>query len=177
MAWLENGLVRAGIFQLAWFGCIFAAAAGQLWLSSLIIWGAAIVLGKGQPLTLLVAGAAFNLVGDGALCGLGFLLSADGHAQVLPPFWLMGLWVAFAAIVPSGFGWLKNRLWLAAVLGAVFGPMSYASGVSLGALQLGPWSSSMLGVGLLWLVAFPVLVHLGTRTASSIDPTSASSQG
>ena len=178
MAWLNSSIAKAILFQVAWFGCIFAAADGQLWLASLVIWTTALFLARGLPMPLLVLGAAFNGLGDGALCWLGLLLSADGSLQAWPPFWLMGLWVAFAALVPSGFSWLKGRLWLAAILGAVFGPISYASGVKLGALQFGPWTESMIGVAILWLIAFPTLVWLGTKELpSSTDPTSGASQG
>ena len=82
----------------------------------------------------------------------------------------MGLWVAFAAMIPSGFAWLKGRLWLAGLLGAIFGPLSYASGVKLGALQFGPWVESMMGVAVLWLVAFPALVWVGTRMRLCLRP-------
>lgn len=178
MKWMDHTLTKAAIFQLAWFGCIFAAADGQLLLSSLVIWGTAIFLARGVPRPLLLLGLAFNLIGDGALCRFELLLSAEGAIQDWPPFWLMGLWVAFAAMIPSGFAWLKGRLWLAGLLGAIFGPLSYASGVKLGALQFGPWVESMMGVAVLWLVAFPALVWGGTRNAPvSKDPTSGSSPG
>ena len=178
MGWLNSSIAKAILFQVAWFGCILSAADGQLWLASLVIWATAIFLARGLPMALIVLSVAFNVFGDGALCRLGLLLSAEGAVQTWPPFWLMGLWVAFAALVPSGFSWLKGRLWLAAILGAVFGPISYASGVKLGALQFGSWTDSILGVGVLWLVAFPTLVWFGTKERPSLrDPTSGASQG
>lgn len=86
------------------------------------------------------------------------------QATVLPPVWLLSLWPVFASAMMRGrsLDWLQPRLALAAVIGAVVGPLSYAAGGRLGALELDGWRSRMV-IGVCWALAMPVLAFLARR--------------
>jgi hypothetical protein len=57
--------------------------------------------------------------------------------------------------------WLSGRYALAAVLGAVAGPLSYLGGERLGAITV----ESPLAIGIEWAIATPLLVYLKERTS------------
>lgn len=83
------------------------------------------------------------------------------QATVLPPPWLLSLWPVFACAMMRGHSleWLQTRLPLAAVIGAVVGPLSYVGGGRLGALELDGWRSLVTIAGC-WAVAMPALALL-----------------
>lgn len=86
------------------------------------------------------------------------------QANSLPPLWLLSLWPVFAGSMMLGnsLQWLQTKLPIAAAIGAVVGPLSYAGGGRLGALELDGWRSRIvIGVG--WAIAMPVLALLARR--------------
>ena len=65
----------------------------------------------------------------------------------------------FACVAGAG----RGQLWLGpavvAVLGAVCGPLSYAAGARLGAIELHPNAlASLAGIALVWGLAMPALL-------------------
>jgi hypothetical protein len=79
---------------------------------------------------------------------------------VVPPF-IAGLWAAFATLPRFSLRWLVGRPALAALLGAVGGPLSFAAGVRLGAVGVGPTPALTWGVlALEYALATPLLLRL-----------------
>ncbi len=89
------------------------------------------------------------------------------QATWFPPWWLLSLWPVFASAMMRGqaLEWLTRRPVLAAVLGAVAGPLSYSGGARLGALEL-HGVRSLVTIGVCWAVAMPLLTWL----ARALEP-------
>ncbi len=91
------------------------------------------------------------------------LIKYNSHQYTLswiPPLWIFFLWALFAVNI-NLFSWLKKRWVLAAVLGAIGGPMSYLSVVRLGgASLLKPLPLVVMIVGGIWAILFPGLMVL-----------------
>lgn len=71
------------------------------------------------------------------------------------PFWLMGLWIIFPMTLNHSLSWLKGRIPLQAILGAVGGGGSYVAGAALGAAE-----GSTLGlliVAAFWALWLPLI--------------------
>jgi hypothetical protein len=100
---------------------------------------------------------------------LDLLRDPNGVSLDVAPFWLVGLWVAFAAVLTSGFDWLRQKVWLSVLLGGVFGPLSYVGGVRIGALTMPEQTPAVLGVAILWMIAFPVLLWLVGKVEGTPD--------
>jgi hypothetical protein len=124
-----------------------------------------------------------EVVRGGLALGLGLLLElvhqyAGGlrvqQAGVLPPAWLLSLWPVFAAAMMTGhpLAWARPRKALAAVLGAVVGPLSYSGGGRLGALEL-DGMRSVIALSLCWAVAMPTLAWL----ADWLEPAAPAPEG
>jgi hypothetical protein len=69
----------------------------------------------------------------------------------------------FATTLNVSLRWLRSRPLLAAGLGAIGGPLAYAGGAGLGALNLetSPLSIGALGIG--WALAMPLLLVAAAR--------------
>jgi hypothetical protein len=82
----------------------------------------------------------------------------------LSPFWLWLLWVLFAMTLNTSLALLQTKpLWLSALAGLVFGPLTYYAGAQLGAAS---FESSFIHIGALalaWMVALPFLVYMAQQ--------------
>lgn len=58
---------------------------------------------------------------------------------------------------------LRSRWWLAAIVGAVGGPLSFASGVKLGAAYFVDPLPALVVIAATWSVVLPLMVWLSIR--------------
>jgi hypothetical protein len=124
----------------AWFGCVFCARRG-LELESLffplVTWIATWFLFRPptRDITKLLILCAFGLAFDTAI----YLLSGIRYAQsplLGVPIWMVALWFTFVpSLLPLSMA-LKGHYVLAAIIGAVFGPLSYKAGEVFGVLYM-----------------------------------------
>lgn len=157
------------IGQIGWFACVISAARGSPWIgvTLAIVLVALHILRVEHPLEELKLLASVVVIGgtwDSALVLLGLLSYPSG--TVIPglvPSWILALWALFAAQINTTYKWLKTRLLLAALLGAVAGPLSFRAGAALGAVHFAkPWPATVaLCVG--WAGLLPLMAVLSRR--------------
>ncbi len=174
-------LGNAVLFQLGWWVAILSAGWGEAWLAPPVLAGLITVniwYGS-QPrvmtLVVLAIGSAGLLV-DSGLTASGLLrFGAHPFAPWLCPPWLCALWYLFATTLHQSLRWLEGRIWLAAMIGGIAGPISYGAGEALGALTLGPSrSSALLLLALVWAGLLPLFVRMaeqlyGAAAGSHLD--------
>jgi hypothetical protein len=145
-------------FQLLWFSLIvFGNQALYLFL---ILIGLHLYFLKRplKELTLILIVASLGALADSVLAIFGvFIFTPIAH--ILPiPLWLLALWVAFAATLNHSLSYLQQRPFIAAVVGAIGGPMSYFAGTQLGGIRFGLDSGvTWFILASLWLVLLPVI--------------------
>ena len=84
--------------------------------------------------------ALLGLVIDGGLQQLGgFDFNDQALVLGLLPLWLWMLWPLFATLVYHSLAWLWRYPLLAALCGAISGPLSYYGGALLAEVTLAPW--------------------------------------
>lgn len=166
-------IVNFIVFQLAWFAAVLGAAHGMPWLGVIAVPLALALHLALSPdwrpeLLLALAAAVTGFVFDSVLVAAG---SFSPIPYVFPePFsslWMVMLWVNLAATINVLMGWLRGRYALAAVFGAVGGPMAYYSGAKLGAMTRIPDSGDLLGIGSAWAIAFPLLLGINEYLQAS----------
>ena len=83
----------------------------------------------------------------------------------LPPLWLLCLWVLFATTLSHGLAWLSRRPLLCAVLAILSAPSSYFAGSLLSPyMSLGDSRVlSLLIIGILWAISFPLVMRFFVR--------------
>ena len=155
--------------QGAWFACVLSAARGISWVGVLVaaILVAVHVLRVRRPreeLKLVLCVLAIGGVWDSCLVQAGLLAYPTSTTlQGLAPLWIVALWALFAAQFNTTYRWLKSRMLVAALLGAIAGPMSFRAGAALGAVDfVKPWpAAAALAVG--WAVMLPLIDLLSHR--------------
>ncbi len=96
---------------------------------------------------------------DTCLQAFGVLMYASPNPYIswISPFWMMGVYVLFAAAVDYSLIWMRSYLLAAAILGAIGGVMSYIAGAKLGGVEfLLPNEWSLVVIGIVWFIFMPV---------------------
>ncbi|MBE7559528.1 DUF2878 domain-containing protein [bacterium] len=152
-------------FQLGWFACILGAAHGRPWLGPLVVvaWLAPFVWisprSRGDLATLLAAGLSSYLA-DSVLVLAGWLSFPSAAWGWPSTLWMVALWVNLAGTLRWSLSWLREHRAWSALLGSLGGPLAYAAGVRLGAVQLPAGAVSLVAVGVVWALAMPALLWL-----------------
>lgn len=156
-------LVNFVLFQLGWFACILGAAHGYVsWavlfclaVAAFHLWQSSEPMQEGM---LLLKILALGIFADTLLLQTGSLVfESKGLVPSLSPIWMWSLWVILGCTLNESMSWLRGRYVLAAVLGAITGPLSYLAGVKLGAATWGNETQALVLLGLIWATAMPLL--------------------
>lgn len=161
-------IVNILLYQCAWFASVLGAAHQQPWLG-LEVTG--IVLGfhfvqvkhpKPEAWLMLIA-LLIGLLFDQALLAFGLInYQAHGWSDALVPVWILALWLGFATLLNVSLRWMRDKLFLAAMLGLIGGPLAYHAAEALQAITIinhtGYW---VLAIG--WAMVTPALLMLAKR--------------
>jgi hypothetical protein len=162
-------LVNFLAFQIGWFACVIGGARDMPWLGPLVV---ALVIGyhlriaqrPAGELWLIAVAAGLGLVWDSALVAGGLLSYPSGTLVAgTAPYWIVAMWMLFATTLNVSMRWLHGRYALAAVLGAIAGPLAYYGGAKLGGVV---FEDMTLGLGALavgWAVFMPALMAVAAR--------------
>jgi len=158
------------VFQLAWFACVLGGAHGMsLWgtacVAGAIGWHLAVSTRPDDEARLLGCVLAIGAAFETAMLATGSVQYPPQGQPVaaLPPYWLVAMWGLLAIALNVTMRWLKPRLLLAALLGAVAGPMSFAAGVRLGAATVVQPQTAYPLLAFAWALLLPALLALARR--------------
>ncbi|MGG7673347.1 DUF2878 domain-containing protein [Pseudomonas sp. WC2] len=158
-------VANAVLFQLGWLTCVLGG--NSLWLlvalAVLVVhlsWISSWAAEGRLILSVVIVGTAV----DSVLRGLGVFEFRDQSPLI--PLWLMLLWALLATTLRHCLQWTARPWWLASALGAVGGAMSYYGGGQLAGVQF-PYGelATLIGIGLLWALLFPLLHLMARRLA------------
>ena len=71
--------------------------------------------------------------------------------------------VLFATTLNVGMRWLRKSTLVAAIAGAIGGPLAFLAGERMGAVSFADPATSLVVIGIGWAVLLPVLVQLAIR--------------
>lgn len=169
---MTANLVNFALFQIGWFACVLGAAdprPAMAWAGPLVVLLLlAVHLGRSREssseLRLLIGVGLFGFAVDSVLSATDVLRYEDRLVAWLAPPWIVALWLMFAATFRHSLAWLAPRPAVAFLLGAVGGPLSYAAGARLGALE---WPEnvvrSALVTSVVWGLAVPLCLAAAHR--------------
>ncbi|WP_439133341.1 DUF2878 domain-containing protein [Pseudomaricurvus sp.] len=184
---LQKKLLNGVLFQVGWFAAVLGGNAWAVtallvmlivhslwWVRSPKEWWLILVVSLlGCCLDsfwfaqgVLIPGAEPLALGD--LASGDLVTNEEPLAKVqsgwFMPAWLACIWLMFSMTLCHVFSWLHGRYVLAAVLGAVAGPVSYLGGAELSGLSLGePQWQSLLALAVAWALLMPLFVGLAQR--------------
>lgn len=178
MSDLTRKVINVALFQAAWFAAVLGAARGLLWLGPLamiptLALHLALQENRRAEAKLLLSSSLLGFLFDTTLVAAGIFTPLQ-HLFPHPfsPPWMICLWLNFAATLNVSMAWLRGRYLLAALFGAVGGPLAYYSGARLGATEALPTTVGMLLLAIGWGIMTPLLVWLarvftsGTRSSA-----------
>lgn len=150
-------LVNALLFQLGWWTCILAGNGPWLWIVAAVLaihllWTSSWHAEGKLLISVLLAGCAL----DSFLLNLGvFQLSSE--SKIIPLWWAL-LWPLLGSTLNHSLAWSAKPWWLASLVGAIGGPLSYYAGVQLAGVQMphGQWPTLLL-LALIWAGVLPLL--------------------
>ena len=162
-------LINYVAFQLGWLAAVLGGANQLPWLGTTVAMAVVLVHlhFANQPsreLQLIAVAAAIGALWDSLLVALGWLTYPSGTLIIgTAPHWIIAMWIMFATTLNVSLRWLKQRWVLAAVLGAIAGPLAYYAGHELGGVQFADPGMALAALGVGWAVIMPLLVALSDR--------------
>lgn len=159
-----NKLVNALGFQFGWWACIAGIGHGfevesMAFSVFLITVHVYFSTHRWQDIQIAVFALAAGIVVDSALQYLSVIQFYGWAIGPLSPFWLWVLWLMFALTLNASLAFLKNcSLVISAALGAIFGPLTYYAGATLGAAQLDFSPFNIVMLAMTWMLVLPLLV-------------------
>lgn len=157
------------VFQSAWFAAVLGAAHqiplwGTVCVIAAIAWHLGVSARPAQEAKLIALACAIGLVVESAVAMQGNVTYPSGQPVAwLAPYWMVALWGELAIALNVTMRWMKGRLWLASLLGAIAGPASFASGVKLGGAQFIHQTPALITLACAWALLMPLLIWLSNR--------------
>ncbi len=157
------------LFQIGWFACVLSGAHGLPWAGTgialaIVAWHVTRAVRLRQELLLVLSAAAIGALFDSLLVVLGWIVYTSGTLMAnTTPHWMVALWMLFAMTLNVSLAWLKRRLFVAVLFGAVGGPLAYLGGSKLGALHFVAPTPALIALAVGWALCTPLLVMLARR--------------
>ena len=161
--------VNAVLFQVGWFACVLGAANDAAWIGiatvgAIAAWHVARARARAAEIGLLLLALLVGALFESLLARTGWLRFETGvWIAGLAPAWMAVLWVNFATTLNVSLRALRERLGLAALLGAIGAPLAYLGGSRLGAVELIETAPALLAIGAGWLLLAPLLFMAARR--------------
>lgn len=162
-------LLNFALFQAAWFAGVLGAAhdaplLGTMVVFAVIAWHLTVSARPATEAKLVAAALAIGAAFETFCVQLGQVTYASGQPEPhLAPYWMVAMWGLLAIALNVTMRWMKRRWLLAAALGAIAGPMSYAAGVHLGAATFRQPSAALATLAVGWALLMPLMMWLSDR--------------
>jgi len=156
-------LANVLLFQAGWFACVLGAARGLPWLGLVAL---TVIVGRhlaraarpARELALVAAAAILGALFETLLVRLALVRFDSGMLfEATAPYWMVALWAIFATTLNVSLRRLRTHLGLAALLGAVGGPLAYHAGAMLGAIEFTAAVPALVAIACGWAILTPVL--------------------
>jgi hypothetical protein len=164
----RSRLLEFVLFQTVWLICALGAARGMSWPGLIAVAAfAAFCLPcrdrRWAVVVVMLVSAVCGVTSETLLLRFaGLSYTAAWPSATWAPAWIVGLWFAFGGVLDTTRRALGDHVVVkSAVLGLVFGPLSYLAGARLGALTLPePAWPSLLLIAAVWAMILPTLLKL-----------------
>jgi hypothetical protein len=159
-----NMLINVLVYQLCWFACILGGANGMPLLGVAIVMLAVAyhLFNAPAPRSEFILMAIAAVIGgtwDSLLVAMGWLVYPSGTLVAgTAPYWIVALWVAFATTFNVSLSWFKKHLALAALCGAVGGPLAFLAGERLGGVVFTSYPAGLGMLALGWTLLMPLML-------------------
>jgi len=168
---MKNIVVNIVLFQIGWFACVLTAASNQPSVGAIIslfiiVMHLFIFKQYQQEIRIIVIAMIIGLLWDSLIVAAGWITYTSGMLNdYLAPYWIVLMWALFATTLNHSLSWMKEKLLLAAVFGAVAGPLAYYAGMKLGAVDFTNETNALVALSIGWAVFTPLLLKISSKKA------------
>ena len=162
-------LVNIAAFQIGWLLSVIGGAQQMPWLgpaATLIVLSVHLHLAHkpSREVVLIVCAAALGAAFDSALLAAGWVQYSSGlFSDYVAPYWIITMWMLFAATLNVSLRWMRGRPVLASVFGLFGGPLAYIAGQKLGGIALVDELAALAALGIGWAFFMPLLIWLSSN--------------
>jgi hypothetical protein len=156
-------LLNFVLFQLNWAACIYSASVNGnvIALVSTLMFVAvhlSFYSWRRSDIKLMMLGLSIGLLLD-TLWSLSGVMFYQAHSFApLAPVWILCLWVNFMLTINHSLLWLNDKIWLASLLAAAGGPLSYFAGLKFGAVTWGETSHVITVIAVSWALMMLIVL-------------------
>lgn len=157
------------LFQLGWFAAVLGGAHSLPWAGTavaltIVVFHLASAPRPRAELALIGIATAVGAAWDSLLVATGWLVFASGTLIAgTAPVWIVAMYALFATTLNASLNWLKGRYLMAALFGAIGGPLAYYAGAKLGGVSFPDPLTAMTALALGWGALMPLLTVLARR--------------
>jgi len=158
-------------FGIGWFACVVGAANGTpssgIAVAAMLL--ALNILVAEDPIhevRVIATVGAIGFVIDTMLAFLGVFVfdPRTSNPSWLCPMWLVAIWMMFGSMLTASLAWLAARNAIAAIVGAIAGPLSYLGAAKMGAIAIpGRVAPRVAILAIVWAVVLPGLLRFANR--------------
>ena len=167
---MKKNLLNIILFQLGWFVCIWGGNAYAIayTTAALLIHHFFVIQHERVREwafinVVTVTGALWD-----AVVVFGSWINYTKTDILGIPVWLVCLWMLFATTLRHSLVWLQRNTILTALLGLIFGPLSYWAGTQWGGAHMSePTTTALLVIGLGWFFLLPCYAKIAQRLNAS----------
>lgn len=153
------------IYQTIWFICVVKEN-DFIWAAVLFI-ALHLFLSTKPIKDIKIMGIVLllGIIVDGSLLYFGFFSFNVPSYPI--PLWLTVLWLGLATLPLHSLSWLKDKMYLSALFGAIGGPLAYWAGVRLGAAIFNyPTIYSLITLAVVWAILWPCVMYAAKQIDS-----------
>jgi hypothetical protein len=170
---VKNLAINLSLFKIGWLASVLTAAATIPAAGVAVVATVAMVHlfraedAPAEAQVLLFAGLV-GLGWESVLVTFGLVeYLAASPVPGIAPYWIVAMWVLFATTLNTGMRWLRKSTAVAALAGAIGGPLSFLAGNKAGAVSFPNTTISLLIIGLGWAFLLPLLVRFAVRSEAA----------
>jgi len=165
---MTSKVINFILFQLVWFACILGAAINETHTAVafsllIILFHFYLAKDKKNEIKILLIASIIGFLFDGFLLKSELVLYTNhGWSYSITPLWIIVLWMGFAITLNSSLNWLKKKIKLSALFGAIGGPLAYLAGEKLEAVTL-MTPIALIAIVIGWSLITPLLIYISRR--------------
>ena len=159
-----NNVINFIAFQLIWLIAVVGASHQIQWpcLIAVIlfcIWQLSPKRRHQTDIGLIIFALIIGTMLDSLWQGLN-LIQFELQMAMLPPLWILLLWITLALSINHSLSWLNKSPWFPLLFGAIGAPLSYYAGHRIGAVDFpSGFVSFCIAISLSWSIVMCIFVN------------------
>ena len=164
-------------FQFSWWCCVLGVKSGLTYLGPFLMLVFLMVhmirfIDNSSEIKLIILFGILGTLIDTGMAYFGILIYQGTYFAdtIMAPLWITAMWCGFSATINHSLSWLRNRYISSAVLGLVFGPLSYVAGAKFGAIEYNATPTiALVTISIVYGIVTPMMYFVNEKFLPNIN--------